>query len=107
VTRVAPWALPTVQPEVLRALVEAALAEDLGEGDVTTDATVPADLRASAVFVAKQELVVAGLDVAFAVFQARDAAIVWGARAREGDRFGPGHPRARPPRSCAPSRNTR
>jgi nicotinate-nucleotide pyrophosphorylase (carboxylating) len=90
--RVAPWALPTVQPEVLRALVEAALAEDLGQGDITTDATVPADLRASAVFVAKQELVVAGLDVAFAVFQARDAAIVWGARAREGDRFGPGHP---------------
>ena len=91
-TRVAPWALPTVQPEVLRRLVEAALAEDVGEGDVTTDATVPADVRASAVFVAKQDLVIAGLDVAFAVFQARDSAIAWGARAREGDRFGPGHP---------------
>jgi nicotinate-nucleotide pyrophosphorylase (carboxylating) len=92
VTRVPPWALPTVAPEVLRALVEAALAEDVGERDVTTEATVPADLRASAVFVAKQDLVIAGLDVAFAVFQARDAAVVWGARAREGDRFGPGHP---------------
>jgi nicotinate-nucleotide pyrophosphorylase (carboxylating) len=90
VTRVPPWALPTVQAEVLRALVQAALAEDVGEGDVTTEATVTADQRASAVFVAKQDLVVAGLDVALAVFQARDAAIGWGARAREGDRFGPG-----------------
>jgi nicotinate-nucleotide pyrophosphorylase (carboxylating) len=80
----------TVQPEVLRDLVMAALAEDVGEGDVTTEATVPEDQRASAAFVAKQDLVVAGLDVAFDVFQAKDAAIVWGARAREGDRFAKG-----------------
>ena len=89
-TRVPPWALVTVQPEVLRDLVKAALAEDVGEGDVTTEATVSAEQRASAVFVAKQALVIAGLDVAFEVFQARDAAIAWGARAREGDRFAPG-----------------
>ena len=60
-TRIPPWALLTLQPEVIRELVRAALAEDVGERDVTTEATVPAEARASAAFVAKQDLVVAGL----------------------------------------------
>lgn len=89
--RVPPWALLTIHPEVVRDLVRAALAEDVGERDVTTEAVVPKDARASATFVAKQDLVVAGLEIAFAVFQARDCGIGWEARAREGDRFGPGN----------------
>jgi nicotinate-nucleotide pyrophosphorylase (carboxylating) len=90
VTRPAPWALLTLEPEAIRNLVRAALAEDVGERDVTTEATVPAEARASASFVAKQDLVVAGLDVAFEAFQETDARIAWGARAREGDRFSAG-----------------
>lgn len=51
-------------------LVRAALKEDLGRGDVTTDLTVPGDARASGVFLAKSYLTVSGLGVARAVFEA-------------------------------------
>ena len=50
-------------------LVTKALAEDLGEGDVTTDATVPADASARARIVQKQPGVVFGLDVAAEAFR--------------------------------------
>jgi nicotinate-nucleotide pyrophosphorylase (carboxylating) len=49
-------------------LVRAALREDVGQGDATTLATVPAELIATAVMVAREPLVVCGLEVAEAVF---------------------------------------
>ncbi len=49
-------------------LIRLALAEDLGPGDVTTDALVPSDATGSAVIWAKETLVLAGLDVACRVF---------------------------------------
>jgi nicotinate-nucleotide pyrophosphorylase (carboxylating) len=86
-SRVQPWALETLTPEVLDRLARAALEEDVGSRDATTEATVDARARAVGTLVAKQELVVAGLDVAMRVFRAVDAGIAWEARAREGDRF--------------------
>lgn len=59
----------------LEDLVERALAEDVGDGDVTTLATVPADLRARAVIVQKQPGVVSGLDAAEAVFRHLDPGV--------------------------------
>jgi nicotinate-nucleotide pyrophosphorylase (carboxylating) len=50
-------------------LVAAALVEDLGGGDVTTDATVPADARTRAKIVQKEPGVVFGLDTAAAAFR--------------------------------------
>ena len=87
--RVAPWAVVSLTPEILDRLVRAALEEDVGSRDATTEATVDAAARAVATLVAKQELVVAGLDVALHVFRAVSPAIGWEARAREGDRFEP------------------
>jgi nicotinate-nucleotide pyrophosphorylase (carboxylating) len=60
--------------EELRALVRAALAEDVGEGDVTTAATVDPDARALARITQKAPGVVYGLDAAEAVFLELDAA---------------------------------
>jgi nicotinate-nucleotide pyrophosphorylase (carboxylating) len=53
-------------------IVARALAEDLGGGDVTTEATVPADARAEAVISQKAPGVIFGLDVAEEVFRALD-----------------------------------
>ena len=53
-------------------LVERALAEDVGTGDVTTEATVPAGARARATITQKAPGVVYGLDVAEAVFRRLD-----------------------------------
>jgi nicotinate-nucleotide pyrophosphorylase (carboxylating) len=75
--------------ERVRRLVRAALDEDLGGGDVTSEATVPDTARARAVLLAKQELVVAGLDVARAAFEALDPTVRWQADAADGDRFYP------------------
>ena len=48
----------------IRAAVQAALAEDVGSGDVTTLAVVPEETRITAVMVARERLVLAGLDLA-------------------------------------------
>jgi nicotinate-nucleotide pyrophosphorylase (carboxylating) len=50
-------------------LVRRALAEDLGSGDITTEATVPADVRARGVFLVKAGCVLAGMDVALEAFR--------------------------------------
>jgi nicotinate-nucleotide pyrophosphorylase (carboxylating) len=54
-------------PDVRRA-VEAALAEDVGAGDITTDATVPADLQAEAHFIAREPMTVAGVELLALLF---------------------------------------
>ena len=51
-----------------RDLVRRALAEDIGSGDLTSEATVPADAHARAVIVQKQAGVIFGLGVAAEVF---------------------------------------
>jgi nicotinate-nucleotide pyrophosphorylase (carboxylating) len=58
--------------DLLERVVEAALAEDIGEGDVTTDATVDADEVGVAELVTRAPGVVAGLAAAEAVFRALD-----------------------------------
>jgi nicotinate-nucleotide pyrophosphorylase (carboxylating) len=50
-------------------IVRRALVEDVGAGDITTAATVPPDVRAHGIFLAKADCVVAGLDVAFEAFR--------------------------------------
>jgi nicotinate-nucleotide pyrophosphorylase (carboxylating) len=70
-------------------LVKNALEEDLGAGDATSEATVPEGARARGVLLAKQELVLAGLDVARLVFEALDPAVRVEPEGREGDRFFP------------------
>jgi nicotinate-nucleotide pyrophosphorylase (carboxylating) len=56
----------------LTALVERALQEDVGVGDVTTAATVPADARARALITQKAPGAIYGLDAAEAAFAALD-----------------------------------
>lgn len=75
---------------VYRDLVRRALAEDVGSGDVTSLAIVPADRLADGVLLAKAPLVVAGLDVAREVFAQIDAAIEWQAIRRDGQSCEPG-----------------
>ncbi|HET7618139.1 MAG TPA: carboxylating nicotinate-nucleotide diphosphorylase [Vicinamibacterales bacterium] len=61
-----------LDPALYREIVRRALAEDLGWGDVTTDATIPPELRARGVIVAKSACVLAGLDVAAETFRQLD-----------------------------------
>jgi nicotinate-nucleotide pyrophosphorylase (carboxylating) len=72
----------------LDALLLRALAEDVGPGDVTTEATVPPGLRGRGILLAKQPLVVAGLDIARRTFEvvAAGAPIAFAAHVTDGTR---------------------
>src|SRR4051812_25233001 len=72
------------KPMINKELVERALAEDVGSGDRTTEATVPADARARAHIDQKQPGVVAGLDVARAVFERVEPELRFEALVEEG-----------------------
>ena len=74
-----------LDPGVYLDLVRRALAEDVGYGDRTTNAIVPAGATARGRFEARVECVVAGLDVATAVFTALDPSAVVTALVRDGD----------------------
>lgn len=76
-------------PDV-RELVARALAEDLGSGDITTRAIVPADLDGHAILKTKSGCVVAGLAVAVEVCRQVDLRIHWTPRCADGDRLSPG-----------------
>jgi nicotinate-nucleotide pyrophosphorylase (carboxylating) len=64
--------------------VKNALAEDIGSGDITTSLTVPAHARTDAVIVSRSDGVLAGIDVARAVFAAVDGRIVFEAMMEDG-----------------------
>ncbi|HLU36142.1 MAG TPA: carboxylating nicotinate-nucleotide diphosphorylase [Thermomicrobiales bacterium] len=77
---------PTFQPDV-RAIIDLALAEDIGTGDVTTLATVPTDRSASAVMLAKSGGVLSGIEVAREVFRTVDPSVSFEPLAADGDRL--------------------
>jgi len=68
-------------------VITRALAEDVGSGDVTTDAIVPADLRGSADVVVREAGVICGLDQAFAVLLELDPTARIELLAQDGDRI--------------------
>jgi nicotinate-nucleotide pyrophosphorylase (carboxylating) len=76
----------TPDVSAIDALIDRALAEDVGTGDVTTLATVPAGQRATATFLAKEDGVLAGLAVAERVFAALDPQVALAWTAADGDR---------------------
>jgi nicotinate-nucleotide pyrophosphorylase (carboxylating) len=70
--------------------VLAALAEDVGRGDVTTNAVIGVKQRASAQLVARERCVIAGVAAAFEAFRALDPAVKVLESVRDGDALSPG-----------------
>lgn len=71
-------------------LIDLALEEDAGLGDITSRAIFPAGHRSRAVIDAKQDIVVCGLEVAARVFARVDASLQVRALAADGDRVARG-----------------
>jgi nicotinate-nucleotide pyrophosphorylase (carboxylating) len=68
-------------------IVRNALLEDLGRaGDVTSEATIPADRQATAAVMARADGVIAGIDMSLAAFTMFDATVVCEAHVADGDR---------------------
>jgi nicotinate-nucleotide pyrophosphorylase (carboxylating) len=66
-------------------LIDLAIEEDIGPGDITTDSLVPPDLEGQAFILAKEPLVLAGLETARRVFARFDDQIVIEAAKGDGD----------------------
>jgi nicotinate-nucleotide pyrophosphorylase (carboxylating) len=79
-----------LDPAQYRDIVRRALDEDIGGGDLTTEATVGADQRARGVFLVKGECVLAGLDVALEAFRLLDPDVRATICKHDGDRCDPG-----------------
>ncbi len=71
--------------EQIQAIVQRALAEDIGSGDVTSQWILPPEMRVRGCFLAKAQGVLAGLDVACQVFRQVDERIIFQARLKDGD----------------------
>jgi nicotinate-nucleotide pyrophosphorylase (carboxylating) len=79
-----------IDPGSYREIVRRALAEDVGAGDITTEATVDPLQQGLGVFLAKADCIVAGLDVAFEAFRQLEPGVRIATRRSDGDRCGAG-----------------
>jgi nicotinate-nucleotide pyrophosphorylase (carboxylating) len=66
-------------------IVRLALEEDIGAGDVTTQACVPLDRQASGIFLAREDLVIAGLDLLPEIYALRGGVTSLEILKRDGD----------------------
>lgn len=66
-------------------LIDLALQEDIGPGDITTECLIPSDSKGSGEIVAKESLVLSGLDIARKVFERLDPEMTWQNLHRDGD----------------------
>jgi nicotinate-nucleotide pyrophosphorylase (carboxylating) len=72
---------------IMDAAIDAALREDMPDGDITSDSVIAAGSRSEAFFLAKEDGVLAGLPVASRVFEKLDPSIIFIERFREGSVF--------------------
>jgi nicotinate-nucleotide pyrophosphorylase (carboxylating) len=83
-----------IDPLVVETVIEAALREDIGFCDLTSELVIPADAVADFTLESRQDIVVAGIGVAAAVFRRRvpdcriELAVADGARLGPGGRLG-------------------
>ena len=71
-------------PQV-ESLINLALSEDIGTGDITTLSTIPSDKTAHGRFIAKEDMVICGLDLAEHIFAKLDGGILFKTDAKDGD----------------------
>lgn len=81
----------TLNPLLFESTVRAALVEDFGRGgDITTQATIPPDRRATALLTAREAGVIAGLDVARCAFELVDPKVRFESRVSDTTAVEPG-----------------
>ncbi|MDH3345376.1 MAG: nicotinate-nucleotide diphosphorylase (carboxylating), partial [Desulfobacteraceae bacterium] len=71
-------------------LIEIALKEDIGPGDITTDNLIDPNLEGRGVIIAKEPLVVAGLEIVGQVFRHLDPNVILRSEYKDGDAVEPG-----------------
>jgi nicotinate-nucleotide pyrophosphorylase (carboxylating) len=73
-----------LEMEAVRKIIRRALEEDIRSGDVTTSAALTGSEAGLATALAKEDLIVAGMDVFREVFRVRDGALIFETRLNDG-----------------------
>lgn len=71
---------------LLRKIVEEALNEDIGFGDLTTECIIPENMYSKALILAKEEGIIAGLPVAKEVFKVLDDSVKFNETKKDGEK---------------------
>jgi nicotinate-nucleotide pyrophosphorylase (carboxylating) len=71
-------------------IIEQALIEDIGTGDITTESIIPYNLKAKGIIKAKEEGIIAGLGIAELVFKKLNPKITFQAKIKDGIKVSPG-----------------
>jgi nicotinate-nucleotide pyrophosphorylase (carboxylating) len=85
-----PYTLDPATLRVIQPLIDLALAEDLGTGDITSATTIPADAPGRGVLLAKAAGVLAGLPITALVMRTVDPALVFHPLLADGTPISPG-----------------
>ena len=68
-------------------IIDAALREDMPQGDITSESIIPVDSRARAIILAKENGILAGMDVARRVFEKIDPGVKFKKEKNDGQKF--------------------
>ena len=79
-----------MKKDVIDSVIAAALNEDLPQGDITSESIIPEKSRSEAIILAKEDGVLAGLDVARRVFAKIDSDLQFRKTKKDGQRFSAG-----------------
>lgn len=79
-------ALQQPDAEAVDDLIARAFKEDIGDGDLTTNAIIGEGQQANALWQAKESGIIAGMDIARTVFQTLDPELDWNPSIEDGDR---------------------
>ncbi len=71
-------------------IIDLAMNEDIGTGDITTLSTIPADKNAFGRFIAKEDMIICGVDLAKYIFSKVDTSIEFSANFKDGDKVSKG-----------------
>ena len=71
--------------EELKSVIDYALNEDIGSGDITTNSLIPVDLQSRATMIAKSSGIIAGLTVAEYIFRTLSPDIHWKTFIQDGE----------------------
>ena len=74
-----------VEINIIKRIIDTALSEDIGHGDITSSILIPEDIPAKGIITAEDDIVLAGLAVAEEVFKRLDGAAVFEGLASDGD----------------------
>ncbi len=74
-----------IESKTINNLIESALLEDVGSGDITTNFLIDGDLKTKAFLKAKENGIIAGLQIAELVFKKLDNNIIWNQNFNDGD----------------------